>query len=150
METATVKKEKWEIFRENYFISEDGCQNESPEIEDDPFDRIEILSPYISHVKIKKAIMKAPYGFMDAFNDVNSGENLTEENYWSELRLIRAIKKCEHKLILGNALVLLEINGLLDCVCYILELGEYKNRGRIKPIQLRKRKLPICPDINLL
>lgn len=149
METATAK-EKWEIFRENYFISEDGCEDDAPEIEPEPFDRIETISPYICHVKIKKAIRKAAPEFMDEFNAVMFGAGLTEKTPWTEEQLIRAIKMCDHKLILRNALVLLEQNGVLDCVSYILELGTHRDRGRVKPVQLRKRRLPNPPDINEL
>jgi hypothetical protein len=150
MKTQSIEKEKWEIFKENYLVNDDEGSDHSPDIEEDPFDRIEILSPFISHVKIKKAIMKASIGFMDEFNEVKFGEVLTEENYWTAKRLLIEIKKCDHKVILGNALALLEVNGLIDCVCYILELGKYIKRGRVKPNQLRKRKLPTPPDINEL
>ncbi len=150
METSKKKNEKWEIFRENYFISEDGCEDDSPEIDPEPFDRREIISPYICHVKIKKAIRKADPEFIDEFNAIKSREGLTEEYSWTEGQLLRALQMCDHKLILGNALVLLEQNGILDCVCYILKLGEHRDRGRIRPVQLRKRHLPNSPDINEL
>lgn len=134
-------------YLESYF-SEDEDLSDCPE--EPLFDGSCDVSPYICHVKIKKAILKAHVGFIDEINQLQLVKGSPDEIAFCQQTLIAAIKECNHKLILSNAIQLLEREGVFDCVCYVLELGKHCDRGRLIPVRIRQRRLPSCPDINQL